>query len=130
MTRTVFSTAMLAIVVGSAGCSTVAYANRPSERAQTNDLITASRLGQMRTESAWQALQTLPGFTSRLNLGARDRYVVYLDHVRIRDVEVLKNIRASDLGEIRIASGAETASEIGGETQILVTTLGAMRARP
>lgn len=103
------------LVMGGAAC---ASSGAPAAPTRSPDVITAAELGP-HSGSARQVIERLrPRFlrvrgpTSLSNPDA-DRIVVYVDNSRMGGVEVLDQIQADDIAEIRYLSAPDATSRYG-----------------
>lgn len=104
------------LVMGGAACASTGARATPT---RSPDVITAAELGAQSGGSARQVIERLrPRFlrvrgpTSLSNPDA-DRIVVYVDNSRMGGVEVLDQIQADDIAEIRYLSAPDATSRYG-----------------
>jgi hypothetical protein len=108
---------MLAVLVmASAACASSGAA---PQAARHPDVITAAELAPHSGGSARQVIERLrPRFLrvrgpSSINNPDADRIIVYVDNNRMGGVEVLDQIQADDIAEIRYLSAPDATSRYG-----------------
>ncbi|MBA3891048.1 MAG: hypothetical protein H0X64_11005 [Gemmatimonadaceae bacterium] len=107
---------LLAGLVMAAACAGSGARGMPT---RDPDVITAVELATQAGVTARQAIERLrPRFLrvrgpSTINAPDADRIVVYVDNSRMGGVEVLNQIRADDITEIRYMSAPDATSRYG-----------------
>ena len=108
-------------------CASVATGKASLARGGGTAVLTREQLSRMYTSSAFDVLGTL-GLRARAGVPPHDRYVVCLDGTMLSgDLDVLRAIRATDLADVRVATGPDAAGGPDGRPQIRLTTLGTPR---
>ena len=105
---------MTAAVAGACGS-----ARTPSTAIRNSDVITAEELERSNIGSAYHVIERLrPRFLrvrgpSSVTNAAADRVVVYVDNTRMGYVDVLRDMQATDILEIRYLNAADATSRFG-----------------
>lgn len=114
--RHILLTVLVAIVASATACgSTRTGATAP----RNADVITAEELERSGTGSVYQAIERLrPRFLrargpSSIQDPAADLVVVYVDHSRIGYADVLRDMQANEIREIRYLNASEATSRFG-----------------
>ncbi len=111
---------LLALLVAATATATACGTARTGPTATRNaDVITAEELERSDIGSAYQAIERLrPRFLrvrgpSSIQDPAADRVVVYVDNSRIGYADVLRDMQASEIREIRYLNAGEATSRFG-----------------
>lgn len=121
---------LLALLVATATASGCGSARGPHNASRDADVITQEELERSNIGSAYHAIERLrPRFLrvrgpSSVTNAAADRVVVYVDNARMGYVDVLRDMQASEIVEIRYLNAPDATSRFGtGHTAgvILVT---------
>lgn len=95
--------------VHSSGQSTPLYANQP---------ITRFAISQSRAENAYDAVKLLQpqwfsGYRAHTHDPTRPPLLVYMNHVRLGDIDELRRLPAENINEIQLLSGIEATTRWG-----------------
>lgn len=125
-----FIVAVLVTFLVSTACTTTGGPERTTAR--NPNVITATELAPHSSLTAREAIQRLrPAFLrtrgpSSIMLNEGDTIVVYVDNTRMGGPEILDQVRANAIREIRYLSSSDASSRFGtGHTSgaILITTM-------
>ena len=121
---------LLTLLVATAAVTACGSPRAPSATPRNADVITAEELERANIGNAYHAIERLrPRFLrvrgpSSVANASADRVIVYVDNTRMGYVDVLREIQADDIREIRYLSASDATSRFGtGHTAgaILVT---------
>jgi hypothetical protein len=112
------------MVAAATGCASATRLNE-NEMAQptsSHGILAADRLHKMVGVTAFDALRTMPSFFGLTTRQPGPRFLLIVDGLRTSNFDLLKNIQAADVVEIRVVDDSQSI-DTSGQTQIVVTTI-------
>src|SRR5438270_5394958 len=132
-------------LLGTIGCGGARAGIEPSNAPSGTRVVTADAIAKSGATTAWDAVRlTVPNVQlrevrgepariqrrGRASIYQEDQVRVILDHVPVEELQVLKQVAASDILTIEVLTGLDATTRYGGASTTGVILLGTNTDRP